>query len=125
MPSDGNHCTILCCYLVELREAHHFSSTGVSGIPVAVNELVMVQEGLQRGFWRVGQLIIGKDSEARGDKVKVSSRDGTVTTLQQKLSKFWMCLKEHQPLDDQLEQRMSWTDFITIDGTVLRNCKCT
>ena len=77
-------------YLIELREAHRFGSTGTSGTPVALNELVMLhEEGLPRGFWRLAKiedLIIGRDGRARGAKLKVSSRDGTVTTLQRPLS---------------------------------------
>ena len=47
------------------------------------------EEGLPRGFWRLAKiedLIIGRDGRARGAKLKVSSRDGTVTTLQRPLS---------------------------------------
>ena len=77
-------------YLIELREAHRFGSTGTSGTQVALNELVMLhEEELPRGFRRLAKiedLIIGRDSQARGAKLKVSSRDGTVTTLQRPLS---------------------------------------
>ena len=77
-------------YLVELREAHCFSSAGSSEPPVAVNDLVMLhEEGQPRGVWRLAKienLIIGNDGRTRGATVRVSSRNGTVTMLQRPLS---------------------------------------
>jgi len=76
-------------YLVELREAHRFNS-GSPESSIAVNDLVMLHgEGRPRGFWKLAKvenLMIGSDGRIRGATVRVSSKDGTTTTLQRPLS---------------------------------------
>ena len=77
-------------YLAELRESHRYLLKKSRGDPhVAAGDIVIVQdESLPRSFWKLGrarELIIGKDSQARGAKVTVVNRKGQSTTLNRPL----------------------------------------
>ena len=98
-------------YLVELREAHRFNS-GSSESSIAVNDLVMLHDESQpRGFWKLAKienLIIGSDGRIRGATVRVSSKDGTTTTLQRPLSLLY-------PLEINTPDKSS-TEDATVDN---------
>ena len=77
-------------YLVELREAHRFNNGASTGIPIAVNDLVIVHnENQPRGFWKIAKVegtIVGRDGKVRGATVRMSSGDGKTTVLQRPVS---------------------------------------
>ena len=78
-------------YLTDLRE--HHGSTGKKGVvkQVEIGDAVLVHgEHMKRGSWQMGkveELIVGKDKEVRGAKVKLLARGKPVrvSRLMQKL----------------------------------------
>lgn len=65
-------------YLTDLRE-HHKQGNKTGTRRVSIGDVVLVyEENVKRGEWKLGKverLIVGKDQEVRGARVKVSTRD--------------------------------------------------
>ena len=79
-------------YLLELREAHRYSSSGAKADAISIGEIVLVHDDKPRGFWklaRVEEVITGQDGNVRGAVVRVSSEKGRSTMLRRPLQRLY------------------------------------
>ena len=72
-------------YLLELREAHHYSRSCTDNRRISVGDIVVVQtEGQPRGFWKlakVERMITGPDGVTRGAVIRVAGKGKQLKTL--------------------------------------------
>lgn len=79
-------------YLLELREAHRYTSSNSGASAVSIGDIVLVHDDKPRGFWRLARIknvITGKDGQIRGAILRVSSEKGHSTTLQRPLQRLY------------------------------------
>ena len=94
-------------YLLELRDSHRCRATNKEVPIVKTGDVVLIhEEDKPRGFWRlarVQKLLAGKDSEIRGAVLRVSNRNGQLSTLQRPVQHLY-------PLEINYEIKESTTE---------------
>jgi len=80
-------------YLLSLRDCHRYSKGNDVKRKLAVGDVVVLyEEGTRRGFWKLAKvetLIWGSDDQVRGAIIRIPSREGKTSILQQPVSHLY------------------------------------